>query len=63
MKVDEQLDRIADNLKAILKPHLLAGSRFSISVEGKRSRVCIISERIFKNGRIEGEERNVLKEF
>jgi hypothetical protein len=61
MTVNEQLDKIATNVKAILKPHLLAGSRFCVTVEGKRSRICIISERIFKDGRIEGEVKSVLK--
>ena len=63
MKVEEQLDKIADKVKIMLKPHLLAGSRFSISIEGKRSRVLIISERIFKNGQIAGTEREISNDF
>jgi len=62
MKIDEQLESIADKVKIMLRPHLLAGSKFSITISGKHSKVRLTAERIFKNGRIEGQERDVASE-
>ncbi len=62
MKIDEQLESIADKVKIMLRPHLLAGSKFEITISGKHSKVRLTAERIFKNGRIEGQERDVTGE-
>ncbi len=61
MKIDEQLNIIAEKVKLMLKPHLIHGSKFMIVLSGKHHRVNITSERIYRNGRIEGEEREVGK--
>lgn len=62
MKIDEQLDSIAEKMKSMLRPHLLAGSKFAITISGKHSRVKLTAERIFQNGRIEGQERDISQE-
>lgn len=57
MKIDEQLDSITDRVKLMLRLHLLHGSRFEITISGKHSKVRLTAERIFKDGKIEGQER------
>ena len=59
MKIDEQLDSIAEKMKSMLRPHLLHGSKFAIVISGKHNKVRLTAERIFKNGRIEGQERDI----